>query len=43
MDVLSNLDEKDKNKDMLLKYMPWSHELPDEVHLQNKNIHNSKN
>jgi transposase len=43
MDVLSNLEVKDKNKDTLLKYMPWSKELPEEVHLQNKNIHNSKN
>lgn len=38
MDVLSNLEVKDKNKDTLLKYMPWSKELPEEVHLQNKNI-----
>lgn len=43
MDVLSNLEVKDKNKDMLLKYMPWSKELPQEVILQNKDIHNSKN
>jgi transposase len=27
MDVLSNLEVKDKNKDTLLKYMPWSKDL----------------
>jgi transposase len=43
MDVLSNLEDKDKNKDTLLKYMPWFNELPEEIHLQNKNIHNSNN
>lgn len=43
MDVLSGLEDKDKNKDMLLKYMPWSKDLPPEVFLKNKNIHNSKN
>lgn len=36
MDVLSNLENKDK--DMLLKHMPWSKELPEEVRLQNKNL-----
>jgi len=40
MDVLSNLEVK--NKDMLLKHMPWSDELPEEVKLQNKNIHGKK-
>lgn len=43
MDMLSDLDNVDKNKDTLLKYMPWSKDLPPEVFLKNKNIHNSKN
>jgi len=43
IDVLSNLEDKDKNKDMLIKHMPWSKELPQDVFLQNKDIHNSKN
>lgn len=42
IDMLSNLEDKDKNKDTLIKYMPWSKELPKEVFLQNKNIYNSK-
>jgi len=37
MDVLCKL--KIKNKDTLLKHMPWSKELPEEVKLQNKNLH----
>jgi transposase len=41
MDVLSNLQDKDK--DMLLKHMPWSKELPDDIKLQNKNLHGKKN
>ena len=40
MDVLSNLENKDK--DTLLKYMPWSKELPETVKLQNKNLHGKK-
>lgn len=43
MDVLSSLEDKDKIKDTLLVHMPWSDELPKEVLLQNKDIHNSKN
>lgn len=43
MDVLSNLEDKDKNRDTLIQHMPWSKELPSEVFLQNKDIHNSKN
>ncbi|WP_139376044.1 transposase domain-containing protein [Clostridium oryzae] len=45
MGVLSNLEDKDKdkNKDTLIQHMPWSKELPSEVFLQNKDIHNSKN
>lgn len=43
MDVLSNLEDKDKNRDTLMKYMPWSKELPKEVFLSNNYIHNSKN
>lgn len=39
MDMLSNLEDNDKDKDTLLKYMPWSKELPEDVMLQNKNIH----
>jgi transposase len=40
MDVLSTLENKDK--DTLLKYMPWSKELPETVKLQNKNLHGKK-
>lgn len=40
MDVLSNLEVKDK--DTLLKHMPWSKELPKDVFLQNNNIHGNK-
>jgi transposase len=40
MDVLSNLEIKDK--DTLIKYMPWSKELPETVKLQNKNMHGKK-
>ncbi|SKB00685.1 Transposase, partial [Caloramator quimbayensis] len=36
MNVLCNLDKKDTAT--LLKYMPWSKELPEELKLQNKNI-----
>jgi len=43
MDALSNLEVKDRTRNTLLKYMPWSKELPQEVLLQNKDIHNSKN
>lgn len=43
MDVLSNLEVKDKTKDMILKYMPWSKYLPQDVFLKNKDIHNSNN
>ncbi|WP_198039632.1 transposase domain-containing protein [Clostridium kluyveri] len=42
MDVLSSLEDKDKNKDTLIKHMPWSKKLPMYVFLQNKDIHNSK-
>lgn len=41
MNILSNLEIKDK--DTLLKYMPWSKELPEELRLQNKNIHGKNN
>jgi len=40
MDVLCNLENKDNN--MLLKYMPWSKELPETVKLQNRNLHCKK-
>jgi transposase len=40
MDVMSNLENK--NKDTLLKHMPWSKELPKDVFLQNKNLHGKK-
>ena len=40
MDVLSNLENKDK--DTLLKHMPWSKELPEDIKLQNKNLHGKK-
>jgi hypothetical protein len=40
MDVLSNLEVK--NKYMLLKHMPWSKELPEDVFLQNNNLHGNK-
>jgi transposase len=40
IDVLSNLENKDK--DTLLKYMPWSKELPETVKFQNKNLHGKK-
>ena len=40
MDMLSNLENKDK--DTLLKYMPWSKELPEDLKLQNKNLHGKK-
>jgi transposase len=40
MDVLSNLENKDK--DTLLKHMPWSKELSETVKLQNKNLHGKK-
>lgn len=40
MDVLSNLE--DKSDDMLIKYMPWSPELPEDVKLKNKNLHGKK-
>ncbi|MDT8719032.1 transposase, partial [Clostridium sp. 19966] len=43
IDVLSNLEDKDKNKDTLLKHMPWSEQLLANVFLQNPDIHNSKN
>jgi len=38
--ILCNLENKDK--DTLLKYMPWSKELPETVKLQNKNLHSKK-
>jgi transposase len=41
MDMLSYLEVK--NKDTLLKHMSWSKELPENVFLQNTNIHNNKN
>ncbi|MDP4147591.1 MAG: transposase [Bacillota bacterium] len=37
IDMLCNLEKN--NKDELLKYMPWSKELPKELFLQNKNLH----
>jgi hypothetical protein len=37
MDMLSNLETK--NADTLLKVMPWSKELPEELKLQDKKIH----
>lgn len=40
MDVLCNLEKKET--DTLLKYMPWSRELPEELKLQNKNLHGKK-
>ncbi|MBW9159327.1 MULTISPECIES: IS66 family transposase [Clostridium] len=40
MDVLCNLENKDNNT--LLKYMPWSKELPETVKLQNRNLHGKK-
>lgn len=40
MDVLSNLENK--SKDALIKHMPWSKELPEELFLQNKNLHGKK-
>lgn len=40
MDVLSNKENKDK--DTLLKHMPWSKDLPEDLKLQNKNIHGKK-
>ncbi|WP_142415612.1 IS66 family transposase [Hathewaya massiliensis] len=40
MDMLCTMEITDK--DTLLKYMPWSKDLPKEVRLQNKNIHNKK-
>ena len=40
MNVMSNLENKDKDK--LLKHMPWSHALPETVKLQNKNLHGKK-
>ena len=40
MDILCNLESKDK--DNLLKHMPWSKELPDDVKLQNKELHGKK-
>jgi transposase len=40
MDVLCNLENKDK--DTLLKHMPWSKDLPETVRLQNKNLHGKK-
>jgi transposase len=40
MDVLCNMESIDK--DTLLKYMPWSKDLPEGVRLQNKNIHGEK-
>ncbi|PRR78248.1 IS66 family transposase [Clostridium luticellarii] len=40
MDMLCNLENKDT--DTLLKYMPWSNELPDKLKLQNKNLHGKK-
>lgn len=40
MDMLCNLENK--NTDTLLKYMPWFKELPEELKLQNKNIHGKK-
>lgn len=41
IDVMSNLEVKDK--DTLLKHMPWSKELPEAVRLQNKNVHGKNN
>jgi transposase len=40
MDVMSNLENK--NKDALLKHMPWLKELPEDIFLQNKNLHGKK-
>ncbi len=40
MDMLRNLENK--NMDILLKYMPWSKELPEGLKLQNKNLHGKK-
>lgn len=40
MNALSNLEIK--NKDTLLKYLPWSKELPDYVKLNGKDIHGKK-
>lgn len=40
MNILSNLEKNDK--DTLLKYMPWSEELPEDIKLQNKNLHGKK-
>ena len=42
MDVLSNLEVKDRSRNTLLKYMPWSKELPEAVKLRNKNLHGKK-
>lgn len=40
MDVLCNMESIDK--DTLLKYMPWSKDLPEDVRLQNINTHVKK-
>ena len=40
MDVLSNLENK--SKETLLKHMPWSKEIPEDIKLQNKNLHGKK-
>ena len=41
MDVLSNLEIR--NKDSMLRHMPWSKDLPEDVFLQNTKIHGNKN
>lgn len=40
MDMLSNLE--DKSDGVLLKYIPWSMELLEDVKLKNKNLHSKK-
>jgi transposase len=40
MDVLCNFEKKDT--ETLLKYMPWSNELPEKLKLKNKNLHRKK-
>lgn len=37
---LSNLEVK--NRDTLIKHMPWLKELPEDLKLQNKNLHGKK-
>lgn len=39
MDMISNIG----GKDMLLKHIPWSKELPNKITFENLNIYNSKN